>query len=59
MAKTFQAQARRALVGVELDDSVILSIAEEKPSGSGIATRVWIVSDGRRTDGGMRQAGLP
>lgn len=41
-----------------LDDSVGSNIAEEKPSESNIATRGWIVSDDRRSDGGMRQAGL-
>ncbi|CAG8283918.1 unnamed protein product [Penicillium nalgiovense] len=38
MAKTFPTQVRRALVGGKLDDSVNLSIAEEKPCGSDIAT---------------------
>ncbi|CAP86989.1 hypothetical protein PCH_Pc24g00810 [Penicillium rubens Wisconsin 54-1255] len=38
MAKTFPTQVRRALVGGKLDDSVSLSIAEEKLCRSDIAT---------------------
>jgi predicted lysophospholipase L1 biosynthesis ABC-type transport system permease subunit len=32
---------RRALLGEKLHDSISLSIAEEKPSGSDIATGRW------------------
>lgn len=49
---------RRGLPGGELNDSVGLSIEEEKRSGSDIAAGGWIVSDGRRTYGGTRQTGL-